>query len=199
RATWGINVMRHFVWLFSLLGGCALAWQPAQRPTYEVSKTRTPIRVDGRLDDHAWAKAPVISRFVGNVDGSPAPLETQARMLYDDRFLYFGFRCVDPNIWATMRKRDEHLWTEEVVEDFLQADPRKTSYIELEVNPLGAMLDIFLRDIRKPLRYESWNSEKLEWAVWVDGTVDGQPGDKEWTCEIALPVEDVVPAPHRTP
>ncbi len=120
-------------------------------------------------------------------------------MLFDDRFLYFAFRCWDENIWATMKRRDQHLWEEEVVEVFLQADPTQPSYIELEVNPLGTMLDIFLLNIRKPLHYESWNSEKLQWAVQVDGTVDGKGGDKEWTCEIALPMEDIIPAPHIPP
>ena len=98
-----------------------------------------------------------------------------------------------------MKKRDEHLWTEEVMEVFIRADRTQKSYIELEVNPLGTLLDIFLLDVRKPLRYESWNSEKIQWAVHVDGTVDGQPGDKEWSCEIALPLEDVVPAPNTPP
>ncbi|MGH7773438.1 MAG: carbohydrate-binding family 9-like protein, partial [Candidatus Binatia bacterium] len=98
-----------------------------------------------------------------------------------------------------LKRRDEHLWKEEVVEVFLQADPRQTSYIELEVNPLGTMIDIFLLDVRKPLRYESWNSEKLRWAVQVDGTVDGNGGDREWTCEIAPPMEDIVPAPKTPP
>ena len=71
-------------------------------------------------------------------------------------------------------------------------DPDQPSYIELEVNPLGAMLDMYLLGVRKPLRYESWNSEKLRWAVLVDGTVDGNAGDREWTCEVALPMEDIV-------
>jgi len=44
-----------------------------------------------------------------------------------------------------------------------------------------------------------WNSEKLRRAVEVDGAVDGKPGDRGWTCEIALPMEDVVPAPNIPP
>jgi hypothetical protein len=56
-----------------------------------------------------------------------------------------------------------------------------------------------LLDIRKPLHYESWNSQKLKWAVQVNGTVDGKNGDKEWTCEIALPMEDVVTAKNLPP
>jgi hypothetical protein len=45
--------------------------------------------------------------------------------------------------------------------------------------------------------YESWNSEKLKWAVHADGVVDGEPGGKEWTSEIAL-LQDIV-TPTRIP
>lgn len=163
-------------------------------PVYELSKTATPIKVDGNLNDAVWAKAARFSDFRLNLDGTPSPYETEARALYDDAFLYFSFRCRDDNIWATFKTRDQHLWEEEVVEVFLQADPNRTTYIELEVNPLGTMLDIFLLDVRKPLHYESWNSQKLKWGVQVFGKVDGKNGDKEWTCEIALPLEDIVTA-----
>ncbi len=171
---------------------------PLARPTYEVMRAGKPIVIDGKLDDPAWANAPVIE-LVNNNDGSASSIRTECKVLYDANFIYFGFRNEDQNIWATMTRRDAHLWEEEVDEIFVQADPRQTSYIELEINPLGAIFDAFLLDIRKPLHYESWNSEKLKWAVHVDGTVDGQPGDKEWTSEIALPLEDVVPAPHTPP
>ncbi len=168
-------------------------------PVYELSRTATPIKVDGKLDDAVWAKAPRFSDFRMNLDGAPSPYETEARALYDDTFLYFSFRCRDDNIWATFKTRDQHLWEEEVVEVFLQADSQRTTYIELEVNPLGTMLDIFLLDVRKPLHYESWNSQKLKWGVQVFGKVDGKGGDKEWTCEIALPIEDIVTAENRKP
>jgi len=184
---------------FTLLVCLSVAIASAQRPVYQVLRTTQPIHVDGKLDESVWGNAPVVGPFANNGDGSPSAIKTEAKILYDDKFIYFAFRNVDENIWATMTKRDAHLWEEEVVEVFLQADPRQASYIELEVNPLGTMLDIFLLDIRKALPYGSWNSEKLQWAVKVDGTVDGQPGDREWTCEIALPLEDVVPAPHFPP
>lgn len=168
-------------------------------PTYEVARTRVPIRVDGRLDDAPWTKVPAVGNFVNNADGSQSQLKTEAKLLYDENFLYFAFRSVDDNIWATFKKRDEHLWLEEVVEFFVQADEHKPSYIEVEVNPLGTLLDIYMLDVRKPLHYESWNSEKIKWAVQVVGTVDGKGGDQEWTCEVALPMEDVVTAPHLPP
>ncbi len=175
------------------------ASQQSQKPVYEALKTASAIQVDGRLDEPVWAAVPAVGPFRDNRSGTPSTLETDARITYDDTFVYFAFRCVDTNVWATRAKRDMHLWEEEVVEVFVQANPSHPSYIELEVNPLGAMLDIFLIDIRKPIPYESWNSARLKWAVQVDGTVDGKPGDKGWTCEIALPLEDVITAPNLPP
>jgi hypothetical protein len=162
-------------------------------------RTSSPIKVDGRLDEAAWAKAPGVGPFLMNGDASPAPFRTEAKVLCDDQFLYFSFASEDENLWATMRRRDEHLWHEEVVEVFLQADSRVPNYIELEVNPLGTLLDIYLLDRRRNLPYESWNSARLKWAVHVDGTVDGCGGDRGWTCEIALPLEDVATAPNNPP
>jgi hypothetical protein len=171
----------------------------AEKPLYVVYRTQAPIVVDGKLDDAFWKKAPAVGPFVNNTDGSDSPLQTEAKLAYDDEYLYFAFKSYDDNIWSTHTVRDAHLWKEEVVEVFLKADPSQSSYIELEVNPLGTMLDIFLLDIRKPLRYESWNSHGMQWAVDVQGTVDGEPGDELWTCEIALPLADVVPAPQIPP
>lgn len=188
-----------FVALGMMTATVSTSGQSRDLPVYEVSRTATPIKVDGKLDDAVWANAPNFRSFRLNLDGAPSPYKTEARALYDNTFLYFSFRCRDENIWATFRTRDQHLWDEEVVEVFLQADPQQTSYIELEVNPLGTMLDIYLLDIRKPLHYESWNSQKLKWGVQVLGAVDGKNGDEEWTCEIALPMEDIVTARNLPP
>lgn len=171
----------------------------ADRSVYHVKRTAQPIHIDGKLDDAAWRACPVTSPFANNVDGTPGSYATDARVLYDDQFLYFAFRCQDENLWSTMRQRDQHLWEEEVVEVFLQADPAQSSYIELEVNPLGTMLDIYLVGVRKPLPYASWNSARLRWAVQLDGTADEIENDRGWTVEIALPLEDVVPAPRIPP
>ncbi len=184
----------------ALLGiSCRFLSAQPERPTYEVVKTPTPVQVDGRLDDAVWQQASSVSDFRNNVDGSASPYDTEAKILYDDQFIYFAFRCVDDNIWSTFAERDQHLWTEEVVEVFIQADAGHPSYIELEVNPLGTMLDIFLIDVRKPIPYSSWNSDGLKWAVQMEGSVDGQSGDTEWTCEMALPLKDMVTAPHIPP
>jgi len=193
--------IKTLVMAFAIVSLLALtaAGQESRLPLYEVARVAERIKVDGRLDEAAWTEALIVGNFVNNRDGSPSQHKTEARVLYDDDFIYFSFRCADENIWSTFKRRDQHLWLEEVVEVFVQADLKVPNYIELEVNPLGTMLDIYLLDARKPLHYESWNSEKLQWGVQVAGTVDGKGGDREWTCELALPIEDVVTAPHHPP
>ena len=186
-----------------LVAICACSWSGSLKsqtlPRYEVSQVTSKLEIDGQLKERAWAEAPPLRAFVNNRDGSPTKLSTEAKILYDQNFIYFAFRSDDTNVWSTMKKRDEHLWLEEVVEVFLQADPSIPNYIELEVNPLGTMLDIYLINTRKPLHYESWNSENLRWGVSVDGTVDGKENDRGWSCEIALPFQDIATAPHMPP
>src|SRR5215469_15309014 len=92
---------------------CAGAFaQTKSRPTYEVLRATRPIQVDGRLDEADWTSAKPVGAFVNTRDGSASPIRTEAKLLYDDRFLYFAFRNTDENIWATMKQRDAHLWEE---------------------------------------------------------------------------------------
>ena len=52
------------------------------------------ITLDGRLDESAWAAAPVAGAFVQQQprEGSPATHPTDVRFLYDDTYLYIGAR-----------------------------------------------------------------------------------------------------------
>src|SRR5689334_2733574 len=60
-------------------------------------RTSTPPVIDGRLDDSAWADAPVDGRFSQLYpDEGKAPSETtEVRVLYDDRAIYVAVRMND--------------------------------------------------------------------------------------------------------
>src|SRR5687768_6539946 len=89
--------------------GFAAESQSSKWPVYQIARTSIPIEVDGKLDDASWAGAPGVGKFVLNTDASPAPFDTEAKLLYDDQFVYFAFRCVDQNVWSTLTGRDEPL------------------------------------------------------------------------------------------
>ncbi len=56
------------------------------------ARTETPPTIDGRLDEEAWAAAPVISSFVQHepFEGQPPTERTEIRVLYDEDAIYFG-------------------------------------------------------------------------------------------------------------
>lgn len=66
---------------------------------YGIRATRTAdkITIDGKMDEAAWATAPVMTNFhQTRIDiGKPAREQTEARILYDRDNLYFGFHCLD--------------------------------------------------------------------------------------------------------
>lgn len=182
--------------LFLLLGILAgLNAEPADPPTkrYVVKRTPYPVIVDGVVNEAAWkACEPII---LGPArEGETVTQKTVARMMWDDRYLYFSFECEDKHIWSTMTERDQPIYNEEVVEVFIDADGDKDTYLELEVNPLNTLWDGFILNTpngRKGLL--AWNSFGIRRAVFVDGTLnDKSDTDGGWSVEIALPLEDVV-------
>ena len=99
--------------------------QPAAPPAArkEIRAVRLQGRapaVDGRLDDEAWAAAPVLSDFVQKqpVEGGAPTERTEVRFVYDDAALYVAARMFknDPaSIQAPVGRRDdggqaEHIW-----------------------------------------------------------------------------------------
>jgi hypothetical protein len=166
---------------------------------YVVKKTLGPIAVDGVLDEPSWKAAASTGPFRLN-DGSGNPKgKVKAKILWDETNLYFAFQCEDTDIYATMKKRDQHLWEEEVVEIFIDPDGDQRDYIELEINPLGTFLDLFVLSPVIPIPYESYNIP-AQWAVKVDGTVNNSSDkDRGWAVELSMPLQEAVTAPNLPP
>ncbi len=176
------------------------------RREYVVYRAPAPPRIDGRLDDPAWAAAPWTADFV-DIEGSarPAPaLRTRAKLLWDDRALYVAAELEEPDVWGTLTRRDAVVFHDDDFELFLDPGGETQPYIEFEGNALGTAWDLLLtapyRDGGIPL--DSWDIKGLEYAVQVDGTLN-RPGDHDraWTVELALPWESLreVSPGHRPP
>jgi hypothetical protein len=177
-----------------VLALCALAaighCQPPNR--YTCRRAPTPIRVDGRLDDAAWATAPWTTDFVDiQGDGHPRPrFRTRVKMLWDDRFLYVAAELQEPHVWATLTEHDAVIFHDNDFEVFLNPSGDGRNYFEFEINALNTGWDLFLP---KPYREggtadNSWEIPGLRTAVHVDGTLnDPRDHDRGWTVEIAFP------------
>ncbi len=171
-----------------------------QRPEYGCYRAARPIVVDGRLDDPSWQGAPAMALCLADSGGTPRQ-STICRLLWDDAYLYVAFDCEDADIWGVTTERDRDIYNQEVVELFVDDDADDYSYIEIEVSPLNAILDLFMLNrggVRRGLW--DWDSPGLRTAVVVDGdpTRRGTP-DRRWTVEMAVPMADFMTAPHLPP
>jgi hypothetical protein len=97
-----------------------------------------------------------------NSSGQRPQWGTEVRIGWEEEALLVLFLCQDPNPWATLTEHDQPLWEEEVVEVFLDPFGDRSCYFELEVNPLNAVLDVFVRRIPAGLRKDfDWDCEGL--------------------------------------
>jgi len=168
--------------------------------SYSVKRASGAITVDGRLDEADWTACEPI-KLVGYNQGIVPKQETVARILWDDTCLYLSWYCRDTQVWSTLTTRDDTLYEQEVVEVFINPDGDRETYLELEVNPLGALWDGFIVTSGKR-RYGilAWNSFKLRRGVWIEGTVnDESDRDGFWSVELAVPLEELDTAAHIPP
>ncbi|MCP3103197.1 carbohydrate-binding family 9-like protein [Myxococcus sp. K15C18031901] len=174
------------------LGGAA-----PELPEYVVHRVDKAPTIDGALDDAAWKSAtPVVLR--GSFDGREPRLRTEARIVRDDEFLYVAFDSEDPDIWGTLRKRDDPIYEQEVVEVFLDANADGRTYNELQVSPHNVIFDAYFPARRQGMDL-SWDSG-MTTAVKVRGTLD-DPSDKDegWSAEMRIPFAKLAEVPHIPP
>jgi Domain of unknown function (DUF5916)/Carbohydrate family 9 binding domain-like len=74
-----------------------------------IVKAKDPIVLDGKLDEPTWQVAAVAKDFFLNypVDSLPPIFQSEARLAYDDHFLYVSFICYDdskPDIVQSLRR-----------------------------------------------------------------------------------------------
>ena len=126
-----------------------------------------------------------------NVSGGELRQGTIVRCAWTEKAFHVHFTCVDAEPWATITKRDGHLWEEEVVEVFIDPIGDLESYFELEVNPLNTVLDLVLRKNRSGYRKDfAWDCENLRTAV--TRTSSG------WSAEFLIPFAALMAQPpHR--
>ena len=111
---------------------------------------------------------------------------TQVRAAWAAREWRVLFEVEDARPWATLTQRDGRLWTEEVVEVFIDPVGDLESYFEFEVNPLGTVTDLVLRRTCSGWTKEfGWHADGLETQVRL--TPAG------WEAELSIPFAALTP------
>src|SRR5688500_9284582 len=169
-----------------------LAQQPGAAPVREQARPvlramplQGDIRIDGRLDEQAWAGAEAYSDFrqLDPNEGQPGSERTELRVLYDDRAIYLGLRMFDSDasgIRSRLARRDEPIFGADLVEIYMDTYLDRLTGFVFRITPAGAVRDAawlapgsggFGQD-------NSWD------AVWEsEATIDSAG----WTAELRIP------------
>ena len=122
------------------------------------------------------------------VSGTVPVQQTWVRAIWDEREWRVLFHCEDADAWATMSAHDAPLYEEETVEIFFDPVGNLESYYEIEVNPLGAVLDIVFRKSRSGYKGDrAWDCAGMRTLVRMS------PG--AWSAELSIPFAAVAEAP----
>ena len=156
---------------------------------YDCRRATTGIVLDGRADEAAWAEAPVIDGFGQAWAGRRAATATKARLLWDDRNLYFFAEMEDRDLFADLTEHDAYLWFNDVFELFFKPSPEKPGYYEFQVNAAGATLDVYLPS-RNAGGFEKLKSADVfdfDATVRLAGTLNRRDDvDRGWAVEGRL-------------
>jgi len=172
--------MRHIIVYVILTAFCfAAAASAADLPQYQVKRTTGPIVLDGILDEADWAAAQSFGDFVFPWWTEGDKEQTEAKMLWDDRFLYLSFVVQDKHIWADHFNTDDPCYQDDAVELFWNPDPANLDFYQFEMNSIGNLLlqqKSTLATIMMP-----------HIAHRIDGTLnDDSDEDTGWVLEIAV-------------
>lgn len=170
-----------------------------QLPEYFVTKTAKPPTIDGKLDDAAWRGAKEVT-LTTSFDGKPTQRKTTMRLLYDDQNVYVAFDCEDPDVWGTLKKKDDPIYNEEVVEVFFDANGDGATYNELQVSPHNVNFDASFVARRSNLEEAMKWESGMKTAVQVRGSLDDDKDvDQGWSAEMQIPIASLNTVPHVPP
>lgn len=177
--------------LAALLSSCRPEAPTLTVREYRCVRAATPIVVDGRLDEAAWAEAPQSEPFM-DIRGEawPEPIyRTWVKMLRDEECLYVGACLEEPEVKGTLTEHDSIIYRDNDFEVFLDPDGDGRLYFEIEINALGTVLDLLMD---KPYSqggkcFIPWDCRGLQTGVALVEADGELPAG--WTVEMAIPFE----------
>ncbi len=130
--------------------------------------------------------------------------ETKAKVLYSETGIYFLFDCQDNKLNSTIKKDNEDLWEEDVVEVFLWTDETFPVYFEYELSPLNYELPIIIPN--KDGKFFGWLPWHYEGERKTRHATSVRGGKKKsgaaisaWMAEIFIPYELLTPLQNVPP
>lgn len=164
--------------------------QPFRLPL-RLEVVSAPPVIDGRLDDHAWQAASVLTDFTQVLpeEGAAPSERTEVRFAHDRDHLYIAVRAHDREphrIIAKQMQRDNALDSDDRVKIAFDTFFRQRDGYFFAVNAAGARTDGLI---------ENFSVENRLWdTIWRAETRIDESG---WTAEIAIPFKSLSFDPRR--
>ncbi|MDD5597525.1 MAG: sugar-binding protein [Victivallaceae bacterium] len=160
----------------------AFTLEPEKKDIFPPQIKEAPV-IDGKLDDKAWEKAYYIKSFVNNAVPAPAKVQTEAFVCYDEKCLYFAFKCHEPDMDGLRGspftvQRDDDVYTNECVEVFIDTSHDHFSCYQFIVNFKGTKQDALFNDFNFKPEPKQWD------GIWYAAS---RIGKDHWSTEIAIP------------
>ena len=139
------------------------------------------ITVDGDLSDANWKKAFKVPELRLR-SGSKPEVPTDIFLARDKKYLYVGFRCIEPDeskITKVHQLRDLFTWRDDSVEIFYDGKNDHYSRRHLMFNAINGVTDIALEGPQGNIK---WNCEGLKSSAQISKGM--------WCCEVAIPLKE---------
>jgi hypothetical protein len=116
----------------------------------EIFMVDNPPKIDGVLNDQVWKTAPYIDEFYQREPDNGAPISkpTQVFICYDERNIFFGFKCYDDpdKITAKELLRDISLGQDDRVQVIIDTYLDGRNAFWFQIGPLGSIGDALVSD-----------------------------------------------------
>ena len=150
---------------------------------FNLGDSPKPI-IDGRLDDDAWQRAPIIDDFhqIRPTDRGAPSQRTQVQIARDSEHIYIAFKAFDTNVASLSAKgliQGQNFFSDDRVGVYLDTfnDRRNSYFFQTNANAVR-------RDALTGNNYfiEDWST------VWY---VETQVDDWGWSAEFAIPIRSI--------
>ncbi len=145
-----------------------------------------PPTVDGRLDDEAWKEGEWSGGYTQQMptEGAKPSVETELKILYDDRNVYMAIRAYDDPAKVHRypgRRDDFNGYAVDVVGVCFDSYNDKRTGFEFDLTAGGGKIDLLL------------GNGETEWDTSWDAVWDGKVAhdEKGWTAEFRVPLSQL--------
>ena len=156
---------------------------PAKPRDLRARLVTTPPKLDGVLDDEAWTTMPEeLDTWMSYnpLRGQAAQQHTQVWVAYDDKAIYFAFKCLDAEpgkIRTTISRRDT-VWNDDWVGVSLDSSRAGQIAYHMFINPSGIQMDAL-------------QSQRRRYGRRLDVAERRPGGCRRLTVEVRLPLESI--------